>query len=70
MSTCEWHTDNIRVHTSDIGMTYQYIWVTYEWHTSTYDWHANDIRNIKLYNDCTIFKIVLKTLLYADAKDF
>ena len=43
MSTYEWHTDGMQVHTSDIRMTYQYIRVTYGWHASTYDWQANDI---------------------------
>ena len=42
MSTYEWYTDDIPVHTSDIRMTYEYIRVTYEWHTSTYEWHTND----------------------------
>ena len=44
MSTYEWHTDDIRVHTSDIWMTYEYTGVTYGWHTSTYEWHTDDIR--------------------------
>ena len=33
-TTCEWHTDDIRVHTSEVRMTYEYIQVTYGWHTS------------------------------------
>ena len=60
MSTYEWHTDDIRVHTSDIWMIYEYIRVTYGWHTthiqviyrghaSTYEWDTNDIQVIYEY---------------------
>ena len=74
------HASNIRMTYEYIRVTYGWyiseIRMTYEWYTSTYDWHANGIRNIKLYNRYGAFRslfsnlFVLKTLLYAEPKDF
>ena len=56
--TCEWHADDIRVHTSEIRMiyeykrvTHEYIPVTYSWHTSTYKWYKDDMSTYERYTD-------------------
>ena len=82
-TTYEWHTGDIPERKSDIRMTYEDIRVTSEWHMSTYEWHtstcdlrANDIKKYQIVQRFGAFRssfsklIVLKTLLYTDAKDF